>query len=219
MEPPILVLVIGTLAVAVAIILYRFWYLWKQRRALWEHAAIELGLTFREDLDLADSYPNFKFFQRGHRRRTRIAMGGSATGAHIILADYQYTTGGGKNQSTHFQTVCLLTASELSLPHFALRCEVAVFDRIGELFGAQDIDFAEDPAFSKAFVLKGDDETRLRELFHIERRQRLLQMLTGRFHLEGEGETLLFLTGRLVKPTEARNFVVRAGEILDAFRR
>lgn len=219
MQPPILTLVAAGLAVAAAVLFYRFWYLWKQRRAQWEQAAIELGLAFQEGVELAQTYGHLRFFQRGRGHRTKIALSGTAAGASVLLADHRYTTGGGKNQSTHDQTLCVLTCADLRLPDFALRREVAVFDRLGELFGAQDIDFSEDPAFSKAFVLKGSDENQLRELFHLERRQRLLQLFSGRFHLEGSGEVLLFHTGRLVKPAEARDFVLRAGEILDVFRR
>lgn len=219
MEPPILALVIAAAVVAGTVIVYRTWYLWKKRRALWEQAAVELGLALQEGVDLAQDYGSFQFFQRGRRHRTKIALAGSAVSARVILADHQYVTGGGKNQSTHDQTVCVLSSSDLALPHFALRREVAVLDRIGELFGAQDIDFADDPQFSKAFVLKGADEERVRELFHLERRQRLLQLLSGRFHLEGTGETLLFHTGRLVEPSAARDFVVRVGAIFDVFRR
>jgi len=218
-QPPIFALVIATAVIAVGVLVYRLWYLWKKRRAQWEQVSIELGLALQDGVELAQDYGRFQFFQRGHRHRTRIALAGSAVSARVILADHQYTTGGGKNQSTHLQTVCVLSSSELALPHFSLRREVAVFDRIGELFGAQDIDFADDSAFSKAFVLKGADEDRVRELFHVERRQRLLRLLLGRFHLEGEGEALLFHTGRLIKPAEARDFVVRVGEIYDVFRR
>lgn len=219
METPVLALVIGALVVGAAFLVYHLWYLWKRRRALWEPAAVELGLVFVPDLDLAERYRHLKFFSRGHGRRTRLALRGETAGGELLLADYQYTTGGGKSQATHLQTVCLLTGADLSLPHFTLRRELAVLDRIGELFGAQDIDFAEDPEFSGAFVLKGDDEARVRDLFHIERRQRMLQLLAGRVHLEGEGDVLLFHTGRLVDPTRARDLVVRAGELLDAFRR
>lgn len=219
MEPPILAIVIGIAVVAVAVLVYRTAFLWKQRRSAWEQVVAGLGLTFREDLELAQRLAGFRFFKHGRRHRTRIVLEGPAEGADLILADHQYTTGGGNSQSTHYQTVCVLTSPELSLPRFALRPEVAVIDRIGELFGAQDIDFDDDPQFSAAFVLKGDDETRVRELFHHERRQRLLQLLTGRFHLEGDGQTLLFHTGRLVKPEEARDLMIRGGEILDALRR
>lgn len=219
MEPPFLALVVGIAVVAVAVLVYRTVYLWKQRRSAWEKVAVGLGLTFRDDVDLAQRLAGFRFFKHGRRHRTRIALEGPAEGAELILADHQYTTGGGNSQSTHYQTVCVLTSSELSLPRFALGPEVAVLDRIGELFGAQDVDFDDDPQFSAAFVLKGDDETRLRELFHHERRQRLRQLLKGRFHLEGEGQTLLFHNGRLVKPEQARDHMIRAGEILDAFRR
>ena len=50
------------------------------------------------------------------------------------------------------------------VPRFALTRE-GLLHRVGAALGFQDIDFDEDPEFSKRFVLKGDDEHAIREIF------------------------------------------------------
>ena len=51
------------------------------------------------------------------------------------------------------------------MPRFELKPE-GFFDRIGSVLGGHDIDFAEDPEFSRACRLKGPDEPAIRETFH-----------------------------------------------------
>ena len=219
MDTTIVVAVVGLGVIALAVVLDRLVLVWKRRRAAWEGVAGELGLAVREAVDLRTRFGRLAFLQRGRRPRTRIALEGLASGSPVLLADYQYTTGAGRSQSVHSQTLCLFHGAGLVLPAFTLRREHGFLDRVGELLGAQDIDFPDDPAFSRAFVLKGEDESAVRSLFHIERRQRLLQQLTGGFHLEGAGDLLLFHTGRLIRPVAAREFLQRAGDLFDAFRR
>jgi hypothetical protein len=191
----------------------------RRRRRQWEAVAPELGYTIVSGVDLTSRFQGLPLFTRGHHRRSRIVLEGRQGGCAAILADYQYTTGGGQSQRVHRQTVCIFQDETLGLPGFLLRRERGLVDRIGEWLGMQDIDFADDPAFSHAFVLKGSDETQVRELFRLERRQRLLQSLPPRLHLEGDGNLLLIDNGRLLAPIEARDFVVRATEVLDTFRR
>lgn len=57
-----------------------------------------------------------------------------------------------------------LISYEANIPDFTIAKE-HLTDRIAERFGAQDIDFKEYPDFSKRYVLKGADETAIRNLF------------------------------------------------------
>jgi hypothetical protein len=45
------------------------------------------------------------------------------------------------------------------------------FTRLGAVFGMQDIDFVDSPEFSRAYRLRGRDESAIRELFGTEMRR------------------------------------------------
>jgi hypothetical protein len=93
-------------------------------------------------------------------------MRGKTEGADVVVLDYQYTTGSGKNSHTHVQTVVLYpgVATEARLPDFTLAPE-HWWTKIGEMFGYQDINFDANEAFSKAYLLRGPDEDAIRGAF------------------------------------------------------
>ena len=90
----------------------------------------------------------FKLFNQGHSRKLRNLIRATRGEDQIAICDYQYTTGSGKHQHTHFQTLCAVRSSRAGLPHFFARRQVALFDFLGKVFGGQDINFDEDPELS-----------------------------------------------------------------------
>ena len=93
---------------------------------------------------------------------------GENQNTELAIFDYRYTTGSGKNSTTSKQTVIYFRSPTLDLPHFAVRPE-GIFHKIGGAFGYQDIDFQAHPQFSQMYLLRGNDEPRIRELFGEER--------------------------------------------------
>lgn len=106
----------------------------------------------------------FPLFAQGRSQKASNIMQGRANDIDVIIMDYQYTTGSGKNSHTWRQTVIAIRSPLLNLPSFTLRPE-NVFHKIGAVFGYQDIDFASHSAFSKRYLLQGDDENAVRALF------------------------------------------------------
>ena len=90
-----------------------------------------------------------------------------------------------------------------------IRGQVALFDWVGEKFGTQDIDFADDPEFSKAFVIKGD-EVRTPQVLGHELRQHLLQQKKTFRALELCGNALMINFGKRRKPEEYADLVAIA---------
>ena len=78
-------------------------------------------------------------------------------GGTVLIFDYSYTVGSGKNSTTHTQTVVAFQTPHLMIPYFALYPE-SFFSFIGEMFGFSDIDFHTHPVFSKNFKLTGREE-------------------------------------------------------------
>lgn len=194
----------------------------KKRTEQWKKQAIKLNFHFYgQNQSILDQLAAMKMFSKGHGRRAKNAITGDAGGIEITITDYQYTTGSGKNQTTHHQTLCILRADHLNLPHCYLRPEAAFFDFLGKLFGGQDINFDEDPAFSSAFVLQGEDERAIREVFTPETRAYFVDLkqkcLKGKLFFEAGGDTLMLHHGERLEPGAAEGLMQEGFEILQIF--
>ncbi len=188
----------------------------KKRTEAWQQVAEQLGLPYVGDhSDVVSRCPNMKVFSRGSGRRFYNAIQGDAGDTKITIGDYRFTTGSGKNRTTHVHTMCVLESVSLCTPHCYLRPERAIFDKLGALLGGQDINFADDPEFSSAYVLQGDTEAAVRELFDEDLRAWFTDRRSDRFHFETRSNLLVFHYGRKRKPEEASQLMQQALEIMN----
>jgi hypothetical protein len=170
--------------------------------------AARLGYEYHETLTgLTDTLAGFALLSQGgfYSHKASNLLSGKADGVALTLFDDSWITGHGKNQRAHNQTVLLLSSERLNLPEFVLRPE-GFFAKIQGAMGGQDIDFGDQPAFSKAYVLKGIDEAQLRALFSEEKRT----FFAGRTGLtvEGRGRGLLcYRAEKRVSPKGVQSFV------------
>ncbi len=185
----------------------------KKRTAAWEEISRRLGGKFTPKGSTDFSAFPFQLFNRGSRRKMKNHLEWESEGVLVHLADYQFTvhTSTGRNTSskTYRQTICILEKEGLDLPRTFLRRQVALFDWVGSKVGAQDINFEEDPEFSKAFVLKGD-EVRTPQIMVPELRQHLLQNKKAFKTLEMNGNALMLNFGKRRKPEEYTDLVAMA---------
>jgi hypothetical protein len=86
-------------------------------------------------------------------------MAGSAANLQTIIFDYTYRAG---KSSTTQTLACFEYKSPL--PPFVLKPE-GLFDKIGDAFVHNDIDFDTNPVFSERYTLKSPDEQATRRLF------------------------------------------------------
>ena len=190
----------------------------KQRRIALTAVARRLGLGFQANaLALpAEDYRNLHIFTQGRERTYRNILTGKPDGtAGVTICDYQYTTGDGRSTQTCRQTVALLTYPKGDLPRFELRPET-VFDKLGSVFGYQDIDFKESPAFSKRYLLRGPDEAAVRALFGLNLRQYFESHPD--WCVDGRGSWLAaYRHGRLVPPEAFASFLDELKLLLWAF--
>jgi hypothetical protein len=166
---PLLPVLLGALAVAgVGIGIYAAYVGEKKRTAALFDVAVRMGFSLeaKVEKDLLATLGPLHLLTRGHGQRARNLMRGQADGAPAVVLDYQYTTGSGKNSHTHRQTVVIYpgVGAAAAVPEFTLGPE-HWWDRVGQVFGYQDIDFEASDEFSKRYLLRGPDETAIRAAF------------------------------------------------------
>ena len=213
----VIVLLSISLPLSVAVL----WLVWrheKKRTESWRQQARRLNLRFFEkgDDSLLEQLQQFHLFSQGRSKKISNMLHGETEQGELAIFDYRYRTGGGKNSSTYRQSVLYLSSPSLDLPHFELRPE-GVLHKIVGAFGYQDFDFARHPKFSKTYVLRGENERAVRELFEDE----VLEFFEGeaKVCIEGGGQQLLFYRQRRrIKPEEAAEFMKEGFRLFAPFR-
>ncbi|MHC4106324.1 MAG: hypothetical protein ACYSR9_15380 [Planctomycetota bacterium] len=200
------VLIAGFIAAVVGLIIF-FVIMEKKRRQALQILAGQLGFNFsqKDDQDLIAQLSFFDLFSKGHSRRINNIMEGEIEDSYVIIFDYRYTTGGGKNSHTYNQSIILFLSDTLNLPKFALRPE-NVFHKIGKVFGYKDINFDHYPVFSKKYLLRAEAEQIVREMFN----ENVIRHFesTPNLCLEAGGNQLIFYrSSKRVKPEQIRTFL------------
>jgi hypothetical protein len=137
----------------------------RRREALQEFCLIR-GFRFEERRPGAERMHAdvLGLFDAGHSRKWGCTLSGSKNGVPFTAFEYEWVTGGGKNRHTHHVRAIVWEDTGAAFPRFALTPE-GFLSRIGQVFGMQDIDFADAPEFSRAYRLRGDDEGAIRTFF------------------------------------------------------
>ncbi len=163
----------------------------KKRKAAIEAAAVELGLAFSPTLAGPDQqlFETFELAHIGHGREASSATIADSGELRMVLFDYKYTVGSGKNKSTRTYSVVMAISQTLAMPKFSMTPE-SFFHRLADFFGFKDIDFDDDPAFSDQFLLKGENEAEIRNFFTPHRRAGLLPL--GPISLEAHDHVFIY---------------------------
>jgi hypothetical protein len=196
------------------------WSVWaeKKRTEAMSQVAEQLGLIFypKGDPQVISELSELQLFSQGHSKSIRNMIHGETAAVTVGIFDYQYVTGHGKHKTTYNQSVISFQSSALNLPRFVLRPE-HMFDKLGSVFGFQDINFDTHPGFSGMFKLQGDDEEQIRRIFNPEVLTYFESM--GGSNVEGCGQRLVFFRARKrVKPNEVRHLMEEGFEVYAKFK-
>lgn len=144
-------------------------YVTRRRRQALEQLAQSLGFTFtaKTDDEIRAGLPQFTLLQAGRAQQIENLLSGSTETTQVMIFDWRYVTGSGKNTQNHNTTIVAIQSAELRLPLWLCRPE-SVLDWIGLTFDGRDINFEDQPLFSKKYHLHGNNEARLRRLFDFE---------------------------------------------------
>lgn len=154
------------IATLIAIAIGVSMYFEKKRREALEKVAADLGLEFFPQgiSGLLGALQGFTLFSSGRGHALTNTIRGVTDDVELTIFDLTYTTGSGKHAHTHRQTVIRFVSPRLSLPDFTISPE-GFFHKVAKLFGTKDINIVEDPRFSSAFLLQGESEQAIRQLF------------------------------------------------------
>jgi hypothetical protein len=157
----------------VVLIIYS-WMNAKARRQAYEQLAQQLGLQFYpvDPWDIPSRYAQLELFNQGHSRKASYILCGKADGRDVLLFDYQYTTGSGKDAHTYSFQVAILETPILA-PRLTLRRE-SFLDKMASWVGHDDINF-ESAEFSKLTYVKCVEPKFAYDIFHA----RLIEYLLG----------------------------------------
>jgi len=185
----------------------------KRTQAL-ETIAGSLGLSFCENIRQKTelTYKDCELFSIGRSRKLKNELWTEDKESHFSLFEYSYTLGFGRNSLRYFQTVLSIQCSQLKLPQFKLEPEKSI-DKIGHVFGFQDINFDEHPLFSNQYFLQGSDEIEIREFFNPQRIQYFESMKNA--YIESQGNNLiLYRLSKRYEPGEIKSFLQEGEKLL-----
>lgn len=157
-----LVVFVFVAVVAVTIIIVN-----RRRTGALKEMVHSMGWTFRSHSTSADDQliSSSELSMRGTGRRLSNFIELPPGPGQPLIFDFQFSEGGGKNSHTHIQTICCFQDERTRLlPHFLLRPE-HLGDKLGSLFGGKDINFPSHPDFNRKYLLRGMNETSIRQYF------------------------------------------------------
>lgn len=191
-------------------------FLAKRRRDALRAWAHREGMQCESDgAPIVSVLSHLKLIGRSRRRKAyNVLTCGSGAQARWVF-DFRYRVGGGRNSRTYRQTVVVFPYMSVNLPAFELRPE-NLLHKLGATFGYQDIDFHEYPQFSAKHLLRGHDESSIRQLFDFQ----LVHAFDGLpgYCVEAAGSCLLVYRHRhVVAVNKLGDFVRRAERLRDVF--
>lgn len=141
------------------------YYAAKKRREAMAKVAGQLGLRYEpKDFSGKDiTYSALALFNKGDSHKACNIMSGNKEGFYTDIFDYQYTTGSGKNRTTHSVSVCVFKVPE-RFQTLHIRPE-NFLDKIAGAIGFDDIDF-ESKEFSSRFYVKSNDRKFAYDIIH-----------------------------------------------------
>jgi len=184
-----------------------------QRRKALRAWAVRNGLSFdpSHDGSMDERFPDFGCLHQGGDRYGYNCMIGPQRGRTVLAFDYHYETGSGKDRTSHHFSAVIL-ASGVPLKPLHIRSE-GFFDRVGEFFGFDDIDF-ESAEFSREFRVTSPDRRWAYDVIHARMMAYLLAAPRMSIQFDS-GHVIVWQGGRTFSPAQFTDALELAGGILD----
>lgn len=208
MEP---LIIVGVIALIVVLLVLGYISARKRREAMAAVAA-RLGLRFqpRKDRGLARQYRFLDKLRQGSNRYAFNILSGSYQGQEVMLFDYHYQTGSGKNTHHHYFSFFIMHLS-ITLPELVIDKE-GFFSKVAQAFGYDDIDF-ESHEFSRKFCVRSKDKKFAYDVCNARMIEYLLSNSDLSIEIEDDSLAISFrsrLSPEHIEPNLNRLFTVRS---------
>lgn len=208
MEP---LIIVGVVAIIVVVLVLGYLSARKRREAM-AAAAGRLGLRFqpRKNRGLARQYRFLDKLRQGSNRYAFNILSGSYQGHDVMLFDYHYQTGSGKDTHHHYFSFFILQLP-MSFPELVIDKE-GFFSKIAQAFGYDDIDF-ESHEFSRKFCVRSADKKFAYDVCNGRMIEYLLSNNDLSIEIEGDSLAISFsrrLAPEHIEPNLNRLFTVRS---------
>lgn len=162
----------------------------RNREQAIEQLAFERNMDYQQSAERAqfDQLGEFRLFRKGRRHKFYNVLSFRRDGTRYCVFDFNYTIQRGNSRRTLRQSVFYADSFALSLPEFRQKPETFL-DRLMELIGMKDIDFADFENYSNRYRLEGPFEKVIRHYFSKE----ILDLLSGQKEMSMEGLNYYFL--------------------------
>ena len=225
MQEVLFLIVLGSLA------FYFFWYPLLKRSGDLEKVANHLNIPFyrKGDDSLYDHLEYFYLFSKNSKSQIANMLHQEDKETELAFFDFTFEVGtggsttsvgdsgavGGVSDATEYkQSVVYLCSPKLDLPQFVLRPE----KNYHQSLNLQDIDFTSHSKFSDDYLLQGNPEESVRNLFN----EKLLEFFESKPGLcvEGGADQMLFYRlNELISPENLSQFLEEGMEVLSKFTR
>ncbi len=215
MDSTIVLTILGVASVIGTIIGLAIYFERRRTTLITEHGT---ALGFSVQMVMPGELDGFsgstKLMNTGRGRKAFNILRREVPPLDVVLCDFRYTVGSGKHSRTIQQTIAIFRSPRLQTPTFTISPE-GFFSRIGAMFGGQDIDFDDSPAFSRKFVLKGSNEEAIRAFLTPERRDLLTTF--DRLCMEVfPGCMYFWFDGKRTPPAQLQQFFEQAFSVYSA---
>jgi MFS superfamily sulfate permease-like transporter len=163
-----------------------------ERQKSLQQFAQSIGADFKPDnaFDLY-KYDGFLFGKRLVYSSNRVIYQEQKNKPKMIIAEINLMEGAQPTSRRYSTTTLLINNIGKTIPDFELRKEDQL-DKLKQYIGIDDINFAEYPTFSSKYMLKGNEEEKIRLLFN----QKLIEFLeqNDEYLLEAKHNDILIYT-------------------------
>ena len=210
--------------ILVLLAFYFFWYPQLRRSENLRKIAIDLNIPFypKGDDSLYDHLEYFHLFSMNSKSRITNMLHQEDEETELAFFDFDFTfeIGGGGSRDNgisyyanrYQQSVVYFCSPKLDLPQFVLQPEKK-FHQFGDL---QDIDFSSHTKFSDDYLLQGNPEESVRNLFN----DQLLDFFESKPRLCVEGganQMLFYRLNERVSPNNLSQFLEEGMQVLAKF--
>ena len=153
-------------------------------------------------------------FKIGSRHKWRDEISGVFNGRPLTAFEYQYVSGTGRFQAAYNKAMIHWQVDRASLPHFTMVPANTYLFRIGRT--PEDVDFPDDKAFSKAYIITGSDQVAMRALFTPQLRT-ALAAVPGLYVAAQAQDVFWWREGRLPGPGGFDAFLNEGDRVVNLF--